>query len=90
MQVMLLKYREYHSKKEFLCPNTAHLWLYEILLQTTTALALELKLEMDPAFPYLDLEKNMSEGAANSSTGNVHSWDILKLIPFDLMMSHLP
>lgn len=81
MQVMLLKYREYHSKKEFLCPNTAHLWLYEILLQTTTALALELKLEMDPAFPYLDLEKNMSEGAANSSTDNVHSLRYSKAHP---------
>lgn len=78
---MLLKYREYHSKKEFLCPNTAHLWLYEILLQTTTALALELKLEMDSAFPYLDLEKNMSEGAANSSTGNVHSLRYSKAHP---------
>lgn len=78
---MLLKYREYHSKQEFLCPNTAHLWLYEILLQTTTALVLELKLEMDPAFPYLDLEKNMSEGEANSSTGNVHSLRYSKAHP---------
>lgn len=81
MQVMLLKYREYHSKQEFLCPNTAHLWLYEILLQTTTALVLELKLEMDPAFPYLDLEKNMSEGEANSSIGNVHSLRYSKAHP---------